>query len=434
LKAYFIRRLLLIPFTILGITALVFSIVVIAPGGPVERNLAGMMGGNGVGKRSRAESSTSLTPATVLEQEEKYDRDKPGYRSYAEWLGLVPRDVRETKIGKEFRPGEKTVEIALPGSVLTVTVERDDAGTQARIHPQDGVDLKLWKVRLRTPQEQRERWKKWTHGMALTKDPDYRAVVYQSAYDGLLEGSLGTSEKYQDPVWDMILSKMPVSIYFGLVTLIITYLVCVPLGIVKAVRHRSFVDNSSSFAIMVGYAIPGYALASILLLFLGVRWGLLPIRGFTGDNFDSLSTAGKIKDLAAHTVMPLAAYLVGSFATTTMLVKNNLMDNLAADYVRTAMAKGVSYPSAVIRHAFRNSLIPLASTFGDIILVLVGGSILIERIFDIDGFGLLQFTSLLEEDVPVIMGVVVVSSFLMLLGNVVSDFCVALVDPKVSYT
>jgi microcin C transport system permease protein len=126
-------------------------------------------------------------------------------------------------------------------------------------------------------------------------------------------------------------------------------------------------------------------------------------------------------------------YLVGSFAFMTMLMKNNLMDNLAADYVRTAAAKGVSFPRAVFKHAFRNSIIPVATTFGNVVTILVAGSILIERVFDINGFGLLQFNSIVEYDEPVIMGVTFFSAFLMLLGNVLSDLCVALVDPRVSY-
>jgi microcin C transport system permease protein len=116
-----------------------------------------------------------------------------------------------------------------------------------------------------------------------------------------------------------------------------------------------------------------------------------------------------------------------------MLVKNNLMDNLAADYVRTAAAKGVSYPAAVFRHAFRNSIIPIATTFGQNLALLVAGSILIEKVFDIDGFGLLQFSSVLERDEPVMLGVLFVAATLTALGKVLSDLLVALVDPRVSY-
>jgi microcin C transport system permease protein len=117
----------------------------------------------------------------------------------------------------------------------------------------------------------------------------------------------------------------------------------------------------------------------------------------------------------------------------TMMMKNNLMDNLAADYVRTAIAKGTGFRKAVFRHAFRNSIIPIATTFGNNLMLIVTGSVLIERVFDINGFGLLSFSALLDFDQPVIMGVLFISALLMLLGYVLSDLCVALVDPRVSY-
>lgn len=431
MKAYFLRRILLIPLTLLGITALVFAVNRLAPGGPMEQSLSSLMGGEGK-KRSRAESGFSLSASQVLELEEKFGRDKSPLRGYLEWLGAVPRDIQSKKIGMEFPAGKKQVEIPVPGTVNVATVERDDSG-KAWIVPNDKVDPAKWKVRLRTPDEQAERWKKWVKGVELPANPEYRAVLYQSRRDGLLQGSLGESTKYQDPVWAMIFKRMPVSIYFGLVTMVVIYGVCLPLGIAKAIRHRTWFDNASSAAVFAGYAIPGYALGSLLVVFLGAKLGWFPLRGFTGDDFDSLSTAGKIKDVVHHTAMPLVCYLIASFAFMTMLMKNNLMDNLAADYVRTAAAKGVSFPRAVFKHAFRNSIIPIATTFGNNISLLVAGSMLVERVFDINGFGLLQFNAIFERDEPLIMGVVFFSAVLMLVGNVLSDLCVALVDPRVSY-
>jgi len=214
---------------------------------------------------------------------------------------------------------------------------------------------------------------------------------------------------------------------------VIIYGVCLPLGVLKAIKHRTWLDNASSVAVFAGYAVPGYALGSLLVVFLGARLGWFPLRGFTGDDFDTLTAADKAKDLVRHTAMPMLCYLVGGFAFMTLMMKNSLMDNLAADYVRTAVAKGVSFPSAVFKHAFRNSLIPLASTFGDNVTIFVGGSMLIERVFDINGFGLLQFNAILERDEPLMMGVLFISAVLMLVGNVISDLCVAMVDPRVSF-
>ena len=141
----------------------------------------------------------------------------------------------------------------------------------------------------------------------------------------------------------------------------------------------------------------------------------------------------KISDLARHTVLPLTCYIVGGFAWLTMMMKNNLMDNLAADYVRTAVAKGVSFRSAVFKHAFRNSFIPIASTLGQLITMLVAGSILIETVFDIQGFGLLQYQALIGRDQTVIMGALTVAAFLLVLGNILSDVIVAMVDPRVKF-
>ncbi|WP_035614587.1 ABC transporter permease [Haloferula sp. BvORR071] len=430
MKAYFLRRLLLIPLTLLGITALVFSINRTAKGGPVERSLASLVGGEG--KRSRAQAgSSSITPAQVLDIEEKVagkNRDKSILRAYGEWLGVVPRDIE--KKGQEFPKGATEVEMAVPGTIYTVTVTRN--GDQASFKGPEGVELSDWQVRLRSPEEQAKRWDKWM-GIALPAMPEYRAVLYKPAYDGLFQGSLGMSEKYQEPVASMILQRMPVSLYFGVIEILLIYGICLPLGILKAIKHRTWVDNVSSVAIFTGYSIPGYALGSLMVVVLGAQLGWFPIRGFTGDDFDTLSLAGKIKDLASHTFMPLLCYLVGSFAMMTMLVKNNLMDNLAADYVRTATAKGVSYPRAVFGHAFRNSIIPIATTFGDNLAYLIAGSVLIEKIFDIDGFGLLQYSAVLERDEAVMLGVLFIAAVLTAFGKIISDLAVVLVDPRVSY-
>ena len=155
--------------------------------------------------------------------------------------------------------------------------------------------------------------------------------------------------------------------------------------------------------------------------------------GFVSFSFHDLSFWGKVGDLISHSVLPLICYLIGSFALVTLLLKNHLMDNLAADYIRTAIAKGVSFRRAVTGHAMRNSLIPIATTFGQNIVLLVSGSFLIETIFDINGFGLLGLTSILDRDYPVVMGVILLASLLLLVGNIISDILVALVDPRVRF-
>jgi len=249
----------------------------------------------------------------------------------------------------------------------------------------------------------------------------------------VLTGDLGTSTRYYDPVWEMIVTRMPISLYFGFLTMVVTYGVCIPLGIAKAVRHKTAFDNVSSIVVFIGYAIPGWVLGVLMLMLFASRWEVFPLGGFHGDFFYDLSWWEKILDVLHHTILPLIAYLVGSFTVMTFLMKNTLMDNLAADYVRTAIAKGLPFRRAVFRHALRNSLVPIATHFGHNISIILGGSFLIEKVFNIDGMGLLGYESVLQRDYPVVMGILVISSLLLMIGNILSDICVAIVDPRVQF-
>jgi microcin C transport system permease protein len=249
----------------------------------------------------------------------------------------------------------------------------------------------------------------------------------------VVRGDLGTSTRYQDPVWEMIRSRVPISLYFGVITLVLTYGVCIPLGIVKAIRHKSTFDNISSIIVFIGYAIPGWVIGIYLLVWLAGWWDVFPLGNLVSENFYDLSLWGKIVDLAWHSVLPVIAYVISAFAAMTFLMKNTLMDNLAADYVRTAIAKGLPFRRAVFGHALRNSLIPIATSFGHTISIFLTGSFLIEKVFNIDGMGLLGYESLLERDYPVVLGVLVISSLLFLIGNILSDICVALVDPRIQF-
>ena len=208
---------------------------------------------------------------------------------------------------------------------------------------------------------------------------------------------------------------------------------CIPLGIFKAIRHKSIFDNVTSALVFAGYAIPSYVVAVFLLTAFAANLEWFPLGGFVSDDFADFTLMEKIADLFDHAALPLIAYVAGSFAFTTMLMKNSLMDNLAAEYVRTAVAKGLDFRRAVFGHAFRNSLIPIATSFGGNISLIITGSFLIEKIFNIDGFGLLGFESLVERDYPVVMGILVISSLLFLIGNILSDICVAIVDPRVKF-
>ena len=170
--------------------------------------------------------------------------------------------------------------------------------------------------------------------------------------------------------------------------------------------------------IFTGYAIPGWVIGLFLLVLLAGRWDLFPLGGLVSETFADMGFWEKVADLAWHTVLPLIAYMISAFAMMTFLMKNTLMDNLAADYVRTAMAKGLTFRRAVFGHALRNSIIPIATTFGSNISVILSGSFLIEKVFNIDGMGLLGYESVVERDYPVVLGVLVISSLLFLIGNI----------------
>jgi len=249
----------------------------------------------------------------------------------------------------------------------------------------------------------------------------------------VLRLDLGVSFRYTAPVSEIIARRLPVSVFYGLLTTILTYGICIPLGMAKAVGHKTLADNATSFVIFTGYAIPPFALGAVLLALFSVRRDWFPLGGFHSADFGSLSFWGKALDLAHHAALPLFCYMIGSLAVMTMLMKNSLLENMSADYVRTALSRGLPWRRAIFVHALRNSLIPLATTFGHNISLLLTGSVLIERVFNIRGVGLLVFEAIESRDYPVVLGMIVIGSVLSLLGNLLSDLCVAAVDPRVRF-
>jgi microcin C transport system permease protein len=445
-KSYFLRRLLLIPPTLIGITLLAFTVTRFVPGGAMDRMLQQAARGADQGGKgsSGSQSQGGMNEEQLEELEEQYGLDKPVLVAYLQWLGLAPREVRiskgeydaqgEEKIGSDIDSATTAV-VVLRGDGRGVLVKRDGGAVRSALFQETGqpVTAENWKIRYETEKIRQDRYQRRNSDKA--KPPSYRsrAVIYQTHFSGLLQGDLGRSQIYNEPVDKMILSRVPVAAYFGLLTAIITYAVCLPLGVLKALKHRTFIDTSSSVLIFLGYSIPGFALGAILLIYLGARMTYFPLFGLTSPDFDQMNDWAKVKDIVHHTVLPLLCYVVGAFAMLTMLTKNSLMDNLAADYVRTAMAKGVSFPKAVFGHAFRNSMIPIATSLGSLVEIFIGGSMLIETVFDIQGFGLMQYHSVLERDVPVIMGTLTIAALLMLVGQVLSDFIVAMVDPRIKF-
>lgn len=258
-------------------------------------------------------------------------------------------------------------------------------------------------------------------------------VAYASWLWDVVRLDFGESFRYSEPVLQVIRERLPVSIYYGLITAFLTYGICIPLGILKAIKHRTNVDNLTSVLIFVGYAVPGFALGAVLSNLLAVRFEIFPLGGFQSVGAAELSFLARIWDIMWHSVLPLIAYLAGAFAVTTMLMKNSLIENMSADYVKTALAKGLSWRRTVFVHALRNSLIPMATSVGTLLGIFLTGSFLIERVFSIQGVGLLSFEAIQARDFPVVLGFLVISSVLLMVGNLISDLAVAFVDPRVRF-
>jgi microcin C transport system permease protein len=428
MSAYFLRRLLLIPPTLVGMTLAVFALIQFTPGGRLETAL--MEARMQEGGRSSNLQSSGLTPGQLLKLEEQYGHDKPFHIAYLSWLGAVPRETNRSRA--EFAADATETEVKIPGTADTLTIRRL-GDEKAEIVPAEGVDATGWRARIVSPEEQLKRWQKRNPGQELDAPQPYLAVLYRPKFSGLLQGNLGESTRYSEPVWEMMKRRFPISIFFGVTSLVLTYLVCIPLGVLKAIKHRTVLDNATSVLIFTGYAIPGFVLGVFLVVVFAARLGWFPLEGFVSANFADLGLWEKVKDLAHHAFLPLVCYMVGSFASLTMLVKNNLMDQLASDYVRTAVAKGLDFKRAVFGHALRNAFIPAAATMGQALTIVVGGSFLIERIFDIDGFGLMGFNALLERDSAIIMGTVTIGGLLLMLGNVLSDLITARLDPRIRF-
>ncbi len=247
-----------------------------------------------------------------------------------------------------------------------------------------------------------------------------------------------TSYKYPNKtVGRLIVERFPVSLTFGLTGFFLTYLICIPLGIAKALRHGTAFDLVSSAVVFTGYAIPAFALGLLLkAAFGGAHDGALdwfPVGGFRSPGSEVWPWWDRVRDIAHHMALPLVCYVIGNFAVLTLLMKNALLEQLGQDYVRTVLAKGGSLRRAVWLHALRNALIPIATGFGGVLSVLFAGSVLIERVFDIPGMGLLSLEAIVSRDYMLFMGIVALTSLLGLAGRILSDFAYLLIDPRITF-
>jgi microcin C transport system permease protein len=344
LGLYFLKRVLMMIPTLLGITVLVFFIINLAPGGPIEQKIQQMRfsgaQGNGGGSPSATGNNHGVSEEIVQALKKQYGFDKPVHVRYWIWLKNL------TKL------------------------------------------------------------------------------------------DFGLSFTYEDPVIDVIVSKFPVSLQFGIISLILTYIVCIPLGLMKAVKKDSAFDNISSFILFVMYSVPPFMLGILLLVFFagGTFFEIFPVGGFVSDEYDDFTFWQQVGDRIHHFVLPLVCYMIGSFTSLTQLMKNSLLEEISKDYIRTARSKGLDEFTIYLKHALRNALIPVATGIGHFLSIFFAGSLLIELIFELDGIGLLGYNSIMSRDYNVLMGLTFIQSLLMLIGNMISDFVYVLVDPRIDFS
>ena len=251
-----------------------------------------------------------------------------------------------------------------------------------------------------------------TYKKQLEKQFGFDKPFLVQYYDWLVKNRMGLAlPSYDHPektVWQLISSRIPISLFFGLASFVVTYLVCIPLGILKALRHRQMFDAVSSLVVFASYAIPTFALGMLLkTLFPSLDGGM---------------------------AAPIACYVAGSFAMLTLLTKNSLLDQISSDYVRTVIAKGASRTRAIWAHAFRNAMIPLATGLGSVFTLVFAGSIIVETIFEIPGMGRLSWDALVARDYAVFLGLLSLTSMFQLMGHLLSDMLYLLIDPRIDFS
>jgi len=421
---YIFRRLLLMVPTFLGSTVLVFTILQLAPGGPIEQimlnlQMGGVFGSGGGGLDS--DGGMSLPPKALKELERFYGFDKPIYQRYLSWLGIWPREIkhRDFIIPNGERYFEKRVG-KKDGQIWKVDIEVLE-DKNLKVLEKNGSVSNVWNAKIE----------------GITENQSIDAVIYQKEFSGILTGNLGKSYTFLEPVTEVMRPRFKISLFFGLTGIFLSYLVCIPLGIKKALSHGSVFDFSSSAIIFIAYSIPGWALGGVLLVIFGGGsfFDVFPLGGFRSPTevWNNLSPVQKILDQIHHMILPIIAWTITSFATMTVLMKNSLLENLSQDYVRTAFAKGLKEKRVIWLHAMRNSLIPIASGIGHILGVVIAGSYFIERMFNIDGFGRMAYEAILSRDYPITLGFLVIVVMIRLLGNLISDLTLALVDPRIRF-
>lgn len=233
------------------------------------------------------------------------------------------------------------------------------------------------------------------------------------------------------PVIDKIVERLPLTVGMNVATLLLTLLIAVPIGVVSAAKQDSFLDKTLTVLVFLGFAMPSFWLALLLMLHFSINLGWLPLSGLTSLNFANLSAMGKVLDVTRHLVLPILVGVVGGVAGTSRFLRSSMLEVLRQDYILTARAKGLPERAVIFHHALRNALLPVITLLGLSVPGLIGGSVIIESIFALPGLGQLFYMAVMARDYPLIMGNLVLGAALTLLGNLLADLGYALADPRI---
>ena len=257
-------------------------------------------------------------------------------------------------------------------------------------------------------------------------------LQYWSWLKKLVRGDLGTSfSSDHRPVADKILERLPITITINVLSLLIIIALAVPIGVLSAVHQDSLFDKVTAVIVFIGFAVPTFWLALLLMIFFGIHLGWLPISGLRSLNYEYLSAWGQLTDLARHLILPVFISAFGGLAGLSRYMRANMLEVIRQDYILTARAKGLSERQVIYRHALRNALLPAITILGLSIPGLIGGSVIFETIFAIPGMGQLFYMSVMARDYPTVMGILLIGAMLTLVGNLIADISYAVADPRI---
>lgn len=487
--SYVIKRLLIMIPTFIGVSIAIWLVMTLAPGKPSGTQGGGAPGGNtGTDKLGDLQSQG---------QNERMFRDQFGInrpRFINTWTGLEADDLRESitilregrkkhgikKIGEVRDELEDYGHYAIPA--LVDLLENTEGDEQAQVlawlrrsayqfppvhaegyqrtteevadderisreNKELDSDALVWDPKA-TQEERAEtvaNWKTWyakrnDEGRWSYRDSFWEKVglgitdtQFGKYWSNLVRFDFGKSMKSREPVRDMILGKLKYSLSLAVPSFLIAWILAIFLGVTSAVNHNKWPDQGIGIMLFMLYSIPSFLMATVLQKWWAVDWEWFPVTRFSSVNADQMTTWEHFKDILHHLVLPLVCYTYGSLAFISRQARSGMLEVMQSDFIRTARAKGVKERTVIWKHAVRNGMMPIITLLGTALPVLLGGSVVIEVIFDIPGFGKAMLDAILTKDYNVVLGIALISSALTLIGLLIADILYAAVDPRVSF-